>query len=195
MAIDRRVARTRAALYDALVALMLRRLYAEIDVQDIVAEANVGRSTFYAHFSGKDDLLARSLERLRPVFADGRAAQLRKPRIGSCEGTLALFRHVHEFRHLLAAIDGSPARAIVVDAIEAELGRFLTPFAVSRAHNGMPRELVLRFITGTFVAVMTWWLEKGREMPAEEADQFFHQLVEGGIPVGFFTDEPRRKAA
>ena len=46
MAIDRRVARTRAALYDALVALMLRRPYAEIDVQDIVAEANVGRSTF-----------------------------------------------------------------------------------------------------------------------------------------------------
>jgi len=195
MAIDRRVSRTRTALYDALVALMLRRPYAEIDVQDIVAEANVGRSTFYAHFRGKDELLMRSLERLRPVLADGRAAQLRKPRVGSCEGTLALFRHVRAYRHLLVAIDGSPAKVIVIGAIEAEFGRFLAPFAVARAHNGMPRELVLRFVTGTFVSVMSWWLEKNPELSAEEADQFFHQLVAGGIPAGFFTDEPLRRAA
>ncbi|EHK58261.1 TetR/AcrR family transcriptional regulator [Allomesorhizobium alhagi] len=61
MAVDRRVARTRTALYDALVALIRRKDYDLITVQDILEEANVGRATFYAHFTSKDDLLKRAV--------------------------------------------------------------------------------------------------------------------------------------
>ncbi|MGO4838809.1 helix-turn-helix domain-containing protein, partial [Rhizobiaceae sp. 2RAB30] len=62
MAIDRRVARTRTALYDALVALIRLKAYEEITVEDILREADIGRATFYAHFTSKDDLLERSLD-------------------------------------------------------------------------------------------------------------------------------------
>src|SRR5262245_18026211 len=48
MAIDRRVARTRTALANALVALIRRKSYDRITVVDILAEANIGRATFYA---------------------------------------------------------------------------------------------------------------------------------------------------
>jgi AcrR family transcriptional regulator len=194
MTIDRRVSRTRTALYDAIVALMREKPYGEIDVQDVVGRANVGRSTFYAHFHSKDELLARSLERLRPIFEAGRLAQQKKPRIESCESTLALFRHVREHRDLLAAAEGSPASTIIVSAIEAELARFLSPFAVVRSSD-MPRELVLRFVTGTFVSVMSWWFDRNPELSAEEVDRFFHQLVDHGVPTGFFSTTPQRHAA
>ena len=195
MAIDRRVHRTRQALYDAVVRLMLQRPYEDIAVPDIAAEAGVGRSTFYAHFRSKDDLVARSLERLRPVLQAGREAQLRRPRIESCQGTLALLRHMKEHRALLKALEGTAGHAIVLDAIRFELARFLGAYARSDAHRGMPRKLVLDFITGTFMSVATWWLSEQPETSAEEADAMFHRLVGNGIPTGFFVEDARKFAA
>ncbi|MEU1995332.1 helix-turn-helix domain-containing protein [Nocardia gamkensis] len=57
---DRRVRRTRALLHRALIELMVERAYDRITVRDILARADVGRSTFYAHYRDKDALLLRS---------------------------------------------------------------------------------------------------------------------------------------
>ncbi|WP_063821151.1 TetR/AcrR family transcriptional regulator [Nocardia araoensis] len=57
---DRRVRRTRAALHRALIELMVEGVYDRITVRDILDRADVGRSTFYAHYRDKDDLLLRS---------------------------------------------------------------------------------------------------------------------------------------
>ncbi len=51
-AIDRRIVRTRATLQHALLALIMARGYDAISVQDICTAANIGRSTFYAHYTG-----------------------------------------------------------------------------------------------------------------------------------------------
>ena len=195
MAIDRRVSRPRQALYDAVVRLMLRRPYEAIGVLAAAAEAGVGRSTFYSHFRSKDELVARSLERLRPVLQEGRAAQIERPRIESCQGTLALFRHMHGHRSLLTALEGSAGHTIVLTAIREELARFLGAYARPGLHRGIPRQLVLDFITGTFMSVATWWLTERPEMSAEDADAMFHRLVGDGIPTGFFADDARRFAA
>src|SRR5215470_11630864 len=56
MRTDRRVQRSRAALQRALIDLIQERNYADITIQDIVDRANVGRTTFYLHFTSKDDL-------------------------------------------------------------------------------------------------------------------------------------------
>ncbi|HEY2791136.1 MAG TPA: TetR/AcrR family transcriptional regulator, partial [Micromonosporaceae bacterium] len=63
--IDRRVRRTRALLQTALVDLIIERGYHRISVQDVLDRADVGRSTFYAHFRDKDALLVSSFDELR----------------------------------------------------------------------------------------------------------------------------------
>ena len=62
--IDRRVARTRRALQHALHPLILKKGYEAVTIKDICDAANVGRSTFYAHYEGKDDLMRSQLERV-----------------------------------------------------------------------------------------------------------------------------------
>ncbi|MGI5220452.1 TetR/AcrR family transcriptional regulator [Nocardia sp. CA-290969] len=67
---DRRVRRTREALHRALIELMMERAYDRITVSDVIARADVGRSTFYAHYRDKDDLLVVSCgEHLRHEIA------------------------------------------------------------------------------------------------------------------------------
>jgi AcrR family transcriptional regulator len=70
---DRRVTRTRTALLDAFGRLILRHRRRRIGVADIVAEAGVGRSTFYDHYGGADDLHMAALARPFAVLADAAA--------------------------------------------------------------------------------------------------------------------------
>jgi hypothetical protein len=50
---DRRSQRTQRMLHEALMSLMQEMRYDEITVQNIIDRADVGRSTFYAHYRDK----------------------------------------------------------------------------------------------------------------------------------------------
>jgi AcrR family transcriptional regulator len=72
---DPRLERTREALVGAFSSLVQERRYDEIRVHDVALDAGVGRSTFYEHFRGKDDLLLESMNGIFGVLAraiDGR---------------------------------------------------------------------------------------------------------------------------
>ena len=59
---DRRVLRTRDTLGDALMALMHEKPFAEISVQDVLDRGQISRSTFYTHYSDKNDLFLSDAE-------------------------------------------------------------------------------------------------------------------------------------
>lgn len=178
MAIDRRIARTRTALYDALVALIRERDYAAIRVEDIVERANVGRSTFYAHFKSRDDLLARSLERLRAELSAS-IEGIAKPGLGDV--SRALFRHIDGHRDIHASLAGSAGGEIVLQAIAANLAHVVRGLLPVTQRPRLPRELAIAHVTSTFLTVLRWWLDRNPTVPWEEADALFRDILLEGL--------------
>src|SRR5882672_6768155 len=99
--IDRRIPRTRAMLQHALNSLILKKRYEAITIQDICDAANVGRSTFYAHYTSKDDLKRKGFEKLRRLLVDHQREALAGPgntrdrSLGFC---LPMFDHARDHK-------------------------------------------------------------------------------------------------
>ena len=185
MTIDRRVARTRAALYDALINLVRQKDYDLITVEEILNLANVGRSTFYAHFASKDDLLETSLERLRQILIAAREEAYPggtgwRPESGSL--SLALFQHMAEHADIQLALIGGRGAAIVQHAINDVLASLLRDALPASQASGFSRDLAIRHIVATFNTVLRWWLEDRSRMSAAEAETCFRELLLRGLP-------------
>ena len=54
---DRRQLKTRKAVFDAFEKLISEKKDADITVKDIIDAADIGRTTFYAHFKTKESVL------------------------------------------------------------------------------------------------------------------------------------------
>jgi len=175
---DRRVARTRKTLQHALLSLMLRKGYDAVTVEDICREADIGRSTFYAHFTGKDDLKRSGLDH---HLRAGLLSQ-QKQRTGKEKFAFALpfFEHAREhvelYRALVskggAATTLSMMRQIVTDLMREEFKRGKSADA--------PREAAVQFLAGGFMSLLVWWLDCGAKLSPEQLDALFRRMAMDG---------------
>lgn len=117
---DRRVKRTRAALLGAFDHLILGRRPRKIRVADIVAAARVGRSTFYEHYKGADDIHMAALARPFAILADAAAGAGDEARLA------ALLAHFWENRQraresFMGPVAGKVSRLLAA-MVEERLG-------------------------------------------------------------------------
>jgi AcrR family transcriptional regulator len=182
--VDRRVERTRALLHQALISLMIEKGYEVITVQDIIDRANVGRSTFYAHFVGKQDLLMGGLKNLKKqLMAHQRIASSLKGsfRKNGFGFSLAFFEHVDLHRSLYHAIVGRQSGTVVMSELRtllAELVRNdmkLLPRSAGLAR--VPTDAVVQFVVGALMSIITWWLDERSKLSPAEAEALFRQLT------------------
>jgi len=180
---DRRVGRTRKALKEALTDLILEKGYEEVTVQDVIDRADVGRSTFYAHFVDKDDLLMAILADLDVPSPDASSWKADDPAFG---WTLALFRHFGSGRRLFKAVassqSGALARRETTQRLEELARAELSRLKAARRLDAFRLELMVRFLVGTFIGFMDWWMrEENEHLPPEQVDHAFRSLVLPGV--------------
>jgi AcrR family transcriptional regulator len=180
---DRRVGKTRKALREALTDLILERGYESVTVQDLIDRADVGRSTFYAHFIDKDDLLMSIFAELQVPGPD---TSRWTPDDPAFSWTLDLFRHFGSGKRLFRAVSSSRSGELarretkrwLEELARAELNRLRLPQSV----EPMTLETVVSFLVGTFLGFMDWWMRPEHEqLTAEQVDQAFRALVLPGV--------------
>ena len=172
---DHRQKKTRAAIFQAFTELLKKEPYSKITVQEIIDTANVGRTTFYAHFETKDSLL-KSLctEIFEHVFSE----DLKKEKthdFSADHNAKAMITHIlyHLQEHMdyLPNILSDESGEIFMGSFKAHLSEL---FSRTRALSGsnVPRDYMLNHMVCDFTESVRWWTLNKKYSP-EEIGSFF----------------------
>lgn|SRR5690606_17811649 len=191
--LDRRAVRTRRALRDALIALILEKGYDAITVQDITDYADLNRGTLYLHYRDKQDLLLSSSEemyddlvaQLTPVSPENLTVDVPERNL-----TL-IFQHVAanaDFYRVMLGDHGVPAfvRRLRHVIEHWGLARFEALRALGMPLTSLPVKFVVSYTSGAIIGVIEWWLENDMPIPPEVLAKYTLELsVSGVYPSGF----------
>jgi hypothetical protein len=135
----------------------------------------------------------RGIENLRKVLADGRSdapvdqgdIRGRSIRGRSLSFSRTLFEHPQNRKDLFRTLAGSRGgavalatiRRIISDTVRDELAET----ADKNSTDSIPRELIVQFVVGAYMAVLTWWLDKGAKLPPAKIDAMFRRLASEGL--------------
>ncbi len=173
---DRRVLRTHQALMRAMIELILEKGLEATNVSEITERANGGRSTFYAHYADKHDLLQGGVDGLRRELELHVEAALRHPEPGvhlALAFCLPMLEHADENRALFAAMVGRKSGYLF-----AELAHDMWADIVRSNWDGAD-ESAVQAIAGAFGAALSWWLSKpSRKLTAREVERRFVAAME-----------------
>ncbi|MGW0196418.1 TetR/AcrR family transcriptional regulator [Nonomuraea sp. NPDC003201] len=174
---DRRVRRTRRVVQEALVALILEKGYDAVTVTDIIERADVGRSTFYSHFTDKQDVLFGNLDELaflHPVPA-ARSGEL-------FAFSLPMFEHVREQRRLVRALLGRRGGGQVYARGEQLLAAAVrNELVAAGARASASLDLLVVCVVGAFMGLMRAWVDGESTATPAELDAAFRAAIEPGV--------------
>jgi AcrR family transcriptional regulator len=178
---DRRVLRTRDALGDALIELMRTKPFDDITVQEVLDRAGVGRSTFYAHYSDKEDLFLSDVEDFFQLCSTMLTRNHASP--GRLAPVAELFAHVSEVRVFYGALVASGK----ADDVKA-LGRgfFARSIEERLRMRGVEEDQVqlaaqAYALSGSMFALLDWWIDHGMKADPKQMDALFHRMAWNGI--------------
>ncbi len=163
------------AIHDALQTLIKQKDYADITISDLIRTSGVSRSTFYAHFKSKDDVLQNVCH---AIFHHVFSASLKPEAHHDFSHSLAfdyehmlmhLFCHFQEEKELIAAILSSSASHEFDASLREEarpLAMALLP-AAEKKHQNVPEEVLSSAILGTLVESLHASVATSKQTPEE----------------------------
>lgn len=180
--LDRRIRKTREALRDALLALLPEVGWDGIDVAGLCARADVGRSTFYLHYTDKTALLKGAFEDLQAHLLGSLDPGASGTPYPFLPGLLA---HVHEQQQVFRALLGRRSGHVVQQHFRELLAQLFSAPA-GRGRRSPQGEAQIHMLAGSLFELLVWWLGAGpadTRRPSEEVHALF---------LGFAVSSPAR---
>ena len=183
---DRRQQKTRTAIFSAFTSLLAEKSYSKITVQEIIDAANVGRTTFYAHFETKDDLLKELCEELfghiigsamdcthtHGLYSDGST-----PESVFCH----LLQHLQENDKNIIALLSCESSEMFLRFFKDSLNELVRSQFINqnrKANTDIPEDFLINHISGSFVEMVLWWIKGHRKQMPEDLDRYFRAVIE-----------------
>ncbi len=180
---DRRSQRTRRLVSSALAELLLEKPYDAILVQDILDRAGIGRTTFYAHYFDKEDVLGSMIEQMLEPLTQQLAYTEAGQRIVP---SLELFQHIYQHQpQQLQMVMRGHAGEHLWKAMQTELCRTiepaLAPLWATKRSPPIPLSVLSQYLADTFLTLLKWWLSADMSYPPEQMENIFQQLALPGV--------------
>lgn len=183
---DRRQKKTRAAIFKAFSALLSEKNYERITVQEIIDEADVGRTTFYTHFETKDELLKALCEKLFGHIIDsaldcththGLYSNGNVPESVFCHLLQHLKQNDNNILELLSCESSEIFLRYFKDSLN-ELIRMQFVNQNRKKNINVPQDFLINHISGSFVEMVLWWIRGHMKQKPEELDGYFRAVIE-----------------
>lgn len=165
--------RTRSALQTALIELAVKQDYETITVAAICEAADVGRSAFYQHFKGKDDLLRTGFAKLEADLDGLETGQ-------DASFSAAFLEHAIQHRILFRALMRSRAAPIVSAAVRRILIEKASNLITSESKSGAPQDLRAILLADLLLSLTRWWFDRDAKLPTGDVEDMFTEMA-GGI--------------
>lgn len=179
---DRRQQKTRTAIYDALTKLLRKRRFEDITVQEIIDEANIGRSTFYSHFETKDQLLEQMCDEMfSHVFSESLMPEKSHDFSVNHEDLKALLEHllwhIKDHEDNISSIMYGESEKIFTRYFSGYLEKAFAGL-VSNLDVDVSEEFKKQFVFGSFINTVKWWIANGlKQTPGEIIDAYLKCVV------------------
>ena len=186
--LDSRVRRTRDCLGAALRRLMQQKTLREITVQEVLNQAGVSRSAFYAHFSSTQDLLLAGMDEFLELIATALWGVEQTERIVPVR---EFFAHVGEAEHIRAALVRSDRLSDFFDLAREHFARGISlrlrEIPRARELPETEREILAHALAGALLSHLDWWIRQRKRPSAEQMDRKFHALAWAAIEAAKST--------
>ena len=182
---DRRQKKTREAIFAAFTTLLAEKSYHQISVQEIIDAADIGRTTFYAHFETKDYLLKDLCEELFGHIIDtamGLPSGHYHCTCGSAEDSvfLHLFKHIKKNDNNICKLLSSKNNELFLEYFKNGVRLLIKQnlFAFEdRKPKGIPEDFWVNHVTATFIETLRWWIDNKMKQMPETITEYFLLLV------------------
>jgi len=180
---DRRTQKTKKLLADALRELILEKGYDAVTIQDIIDKANVGRSTFYAHYENKEQLLIGNINfQMALIHTPGDDWENYPMGVN----LHYLFDHTKEQLNLVKALYRSRSIDTVMNYFAEICAAKIIEYN-KRKIRGKAALKTLRYeaeaAAGGIVRVLLKWLEDDAITPVDEMVGFAKRILDSVVTV------------
>jgi AcrR family transcriptional regulator len=199
--VQRRVARTRAAIEDAFVQLVLERGYERVVVEDIADRADLARATFYAHYPNKEAVLFSVSNRLVEDLMQRIAYQAGPWNVVRRDALQTAYKHAAEqpdlYRAVMSDIRTRQAYLSIVSQYAEQ--NFRDRLKALNTEPRIPVPVMARGFVGATLAILEAWLAGELQGDIEElASMALDLFVAGGAwangirldEIGYETGSP-----
>ena len=192
---DRRQKKTREAIFRAFERLLERGNYDSITVQEIIDEADIGRSTFYAHFETRDALLhALCTDIFDHVFSPALTKEATHDFSASNPGLephlTHILYHLLEKRPMLQGLLAEETGGLFMKYFRQYLSEMFAGYLSAGSGSpsapyrpaACPEDFLLHHAVTAFAETVRWWLcgeERHSAYTPEEVAGFYLSVMPG----------------
>ena len=182
---DRRQRKTREAIFNAFTQLLSVKDFSQITVGEIIALADIGRATFYAHFETKDFLLKEFCRELFcHIFDTENPTEHTHRHIFNCDGAdsvfLHLFQHLQKNDNNILALLASQNNELFLKYFRSELEALIESHLSlfdAKMYRDIPPAFWKDHIISTFISTLKWWIDNGMQESPEAITRYFFTVV------------------
>lgn len=181
---DLRVIKTKKILYETLIELMKTKTFEEIKVSDICTKALINRSTFYAHYEDKYELLLEFINSLKEEFINELSKN--KNILNTKEYYLEVIRlfldHIENKKDIYNAIMINNRNSIMMDILSSVANNeVIKKMESSNISTKVPANIIAKFYLGGVLNLGIEWLRDTNKNSKEEIIKYLEILLPENI--------------